>query len=204
MMFRHTMTPPSRAPSGLIRVALVAIIVAWGAVGDVAADGGMVLFRSQEEGLAVTAFAAPVPPRAGRVDFSFFIQDGSGDPLLDAEVAAWLEPGERTGGEQTWRPPCCLMEDGAGIVTPVAALRERGSNRLLYEALVFVPESGAWTLHVEARHGGRVARFAEVVRIEPPRPPLLAYWPLLALPVAAIGLFGLTQRAKRREHGKVV
>ena len=68
------------------------------------ADGGAILARRAINGLEVTIFASPVPPRAGPVDVSVLVQRDE-SAILDAEVkVAWRT---LSSSPPDWLPPCC-------------------------------------------------------------------------------------------------
>lgn len=150
----------------------------------------------------VTGFALPVPPRAGPIDFSFYVEEAAtGRAVLDAgvQVAFHLAPGHEMAEGRRWLPPCCLMDGGESIGVPQSAYRERGGNRLLYEVIALIPEPGLWRLEGTVTRHGEQHAFQAMVEVQPAGAPLLAYWPLLLFPFAAITLFGLAQGLKFRK-----
>lgn len=124
----------------------------------------------------VTALVAPVPPRAGPVEMSFMVQDAStGEPVLDAgiELRAW----------------------GAAGSAAARAVRGRGANRLLYAAPLALA-AGDWRVAASITGPGAAGPGGTVafeVRVGPAPPPWMAQWPWLAVPWAALALFGCHQ-----------
>jgi len=152
------------------------------------ADGGLVALHQEAGPFIVTVFTAPSPLRAGPVDISVLVQDrANGQPVLDGEVFVRLQ---REGG----------MTLGA------RATREVAQNKLLYSALMTLPEAGRWELEVTIKQGKEAASVLGQVSAAPPRPFLLSYWRSLSLPPIVAALFALNQwlkrRAARRENAK--
>lgn len=158
------------------------------------ADGGVILAREKVNGLDLTVFASPVPLRAGPVDVSVLVQDAAGQAVLDAKVdLGWTTTSPTASTD--WLPPCCSMETALG---KTSALRTHSQNKLLYGAILPVRSAGPSEISVTVQTSGAQASLAIPVEALPPRAPVLAYWPLLAFPPAAIGLFAMHQRLSRR------
>jgi hypothetical protein len=157
--------------------------VAWiAALAAVArGDGGVVQFNGPAGPFDVAVFTAPTPLRAGPVDISVLIRERTDQrPILDAEVVLQLVPANATGPAIT-----------------AAATREQATNKLLYAALVDLPAPGAWNMRVTVRHGAAAATVAQHLEAARALPPLLAFWPYLAMPPVCIALFILHQRLSR-------
>lgn len=163
-------------------------------VAPVWADGGAIIARQTVNGRAFTVFASPAPLRAGPVDVSVLVQDEkSGKPVLDAEVEVlWSSV---SPDSPDWLPPCCSMETGPGAVT---ATRGHSQNKFLYSAIVPVRSAGASEFVIRCRTGDQEAVLSCEIEAGPPRPPVLAYWPFLALPPFAVAGFALHQHLSRR------
>jgi len=144
------------------------------------ADGGFVELQQEVGPFVVTVFSAPGPLRAGPVDISVLVQDrASGQTVLDAEVFVRLKgPG--------------------GITLVERATREAAQNRLLYSALMNLPEAGQWELEVTIKQGRETASIAGLVSAAAPTPFLLSYWRSLSLPPIVIAVFALNQWLRRR------
>ena len=152
---------------GLVVLLVVALAAAaW-------ADGGMVRLSQTSGRFTITVFSAPTPLRAGAIDLSVLVQTAPGGaPLLDASVSVALRPGN----------------DPARELTAVAT-HEAATNQLLYAALLRLPTPGLWS--VEVRVDAERVRFE--MEAAPALPDALTFWPYLALPFAALAVFGLHQ-----------
>jgi len=157
------------------------------------ADGGSVIFQRQEGDYLVTVFGLPSPLRAGPVDLSVLVQEAATkEPVLDAQVSISVIPVSTDPllqGE-IWTPPCCSLKRSDDFYV---ATREQAQNKLMYHAFFPIPASGQWSLGVEVRRKDFAHYFVQTVEVAPPLKPLLAYWPLLALPVLLIGGFALNR-----------
>lgn len=157
---------------------LVAALLAFSSRAQ--ADGGLVALHQEAGPFVVTVFTAPGPLRAGPVDISVLVQDrASGQPVLDGEVFVRLKsPGGKT-----------LI---------ARATREAAQNKLLYSALMNLPEAGQWELEVTIKQGKEIASIVGQVSAATPTPFLLSYWRSLLLPPIVIAGFALNQWLKRR------
>jgi hypothetical protein len=163
-------------------------------LGPCRADGGAILAKDTVNGLTVTVFASPLPLRAGPADISVLVQDAKNRAVLDATVElGWTSTSPAASDD--WLPPCCSMATGLGL-TP--ALRTHSQNKLLYGAILPIRNAGASEISVSVKSQQGHAGLTIPVTASPPRAPLLAYWPLLAFPPMAIGLFAVHQRLARR------
>ncbi len=166
--------------------------------GSCRADGGAIIARETVNGLNLTVFAAPVPLRAGPADVSVLVQDAQGQAILDATVEiGWTSAVPAASPD--WLPPCCSMNTLQGL-TP--ALRSHSQNKLLYGALLPIRSAGESEISVHVKSPQGEASLNIPINAAPPRAPLLAYWPLLAFPPVAIGLFAVHQRLSRHESPK--
>ena len=144
------------------------------------ADGGFVELHQESGQFLVTVFTSPGPLRVGPIDISVLVQDRSnGQPLLDGEVSVQLsKEGEMTLAER--------------------ATREVAQNKLLYSALVHLPEAGQWEMEVTIKQGKETARILGQVSATASPPFLLSYWRGLSLPPIIVAAFALNQWSKRR------
>jgi len=149
------------------------------------ADGGFVELHQEVGPFVVTVFSAPGRLRAGPVDISVMVQDrASGQPVLDGEVFVRLKsPG--------------------GITLVERATRELAQNKLLYAALMNLPETGQWELEVTIKQGKETASISGQVSAAAPTPFLLSYWRSLSLPPIVFTVFALNQWLKRRSARRV-
>jgi hypothetical protein len=146
------------------------------------ADGGLLRASETAGPFIITVFSSPTPLRAGPADISVMVQErDTGAPALDAQVTVTAQ---RSG-------------DGLQPVV-AAATRAQATNKLLYAALVDLTAAGSWDLHVTVNRDTATARITTTLAVGPPLPRLLAFWPYLALPPAAILLFALHQWLRLR------
>ena len=146
-------------------------------VGISQADGGRVLAEKTAGGYRVVLFGSPSPLRAGMVDLSVFLEQADKpSPVLDAVVHFRLNKLSRPTPELAWR--------GGGCVTPgqaVAATQGHSGNKLLYSAMLGIPEPGLWELGVSISHDGRTIDLPFELSVERALPPVLTWWPVVAL-----------------------
>jgi hypothetical protein len=157
--------------------------VAWitGLAAVARGDGGVVRFNGPAGPFDVTVFTAPTPLRAGPVDISVLVRDRTvQQPVLDAQVVVRLVPAN-------------AMSSAVAAV----ATRARATNKLLYAALAALPAPGSWNMQVTIRHGAGTATVSQPLEVARPLPPLLAFWPYLAVPPVCIALFILHQWLSR-------
>jgi hypothetical protein len=176
--------------AALNKVFRAALLLSFGAaalliqVSHGLADGGVLLMKQSSGALWIAVFTEPAPLRAGLADISVLIQDrDSQQPVLNAEVMVVLH----RKGRETIR---------------TQARREQAKNRLLYAALLNLPEAGRWEMEVTVVRNSEEAKISGVMTVAPPRPFLLTYgWPL-AFPPISIGLFVMNQWLKRHPKGR--
>ncbi|MFM8765912.1 MAG: hypothetical protein ACKOEZ_13925 [Spartobacteria bacterium] len=141
------------------------------------ADGGRVLAEKTAGGYRVVLFGSPSPLRAGMADLSVFLeQAGKPSPVLDAVVYFRLNKLSRATPELAWR--------GSGCVAPgqaVAATQGHSGNKLLYSAMLGIPEPGLWELGVSISQDGKRVDLPFELSIERALPPVLTWWPVVAL-----------------------
>jgi len=173
---------------------LVAIAFLFSVLGRCWADGGAIIAKETVNGLTLTVFASPAPLRAGPADISVLVQDAKGQAVLDATVSLGWTSSNPTATTD-WLPPCCSMSTLLGQ-TP--ALRTHSQNKLLYGAILPIRNAGPSEISVTVQTPQSNAGLTIPITAAPPRAPLVAYWPLLAFPPVAIGLFAVHQRLSRR------
>ena len=146
------------------------------------ADGGVVRASAVSGPWRVTLFSSPTPLRAGPIDLSILLQDTATDqPMLGATVNLMLRHPESEP---------ILVE----------ATRAAATNRLLYAALLDLPQPGAWTVDVLAADGDVEARLEAVIEAGPPIPRLLSLWTWLAIPGIVLIVFTVNQWLARTRH----
>ena len=162
------------------------------------ADGGTIQFQGDAGSFHVTVFTSPPILSAGSIDVTVLVQDRSKlDPLLDAQVT--LELSEQTRGsprKEAWSPPACALD--APSLTGIPARLNHGENKLLYGTMIQVPWSGAWNLQVNIQRDSIKENVQTLLKVNPPAPPLLAYWQLFMLPPVGVLGFILHRKASRK------
>jgi hypothetical protein len=166
------------------------------------ADGGAVQLQAADRPFVITVFTDPPQCRAGQVDLSALVQEEK-SPVLDAEVVASLSALEpaRTSPATAWIPPACASTTASDLQN-VPLQISQGTNRLFYSTLIQIPYGGRWQLQVSVRRGMDHATVQGILNVDPPLPPVTAYWQWFLLPVLAIGGFALNQhiRAQRKQE----
>lgn len=149
------------------------------------ADGGRVLAEKQARAYRVVLFGNPSPLRAGPVDLSLFLeQSEKNGPVLDAMVSFRLNKLSRPTPELAWK--------GAGCVTPGQAVpvsQGHAGNGLLYSALLGIPEPGLWELGVSISREGKTEIVSFELPVDRAPPPMLTWWPVVALMPLGILLY---------------
>jgi hypothetical protein len=162
------------------------------------ADGGAVQLHVAAPPFVVTVFTDPPVCRAGQVDLSAFIQEEKG-PVLDAEVVASLSALEpaKTVSAGAWLPPACAANATTDLQN-VPLQIARGTNRLFYSTLIQIPYGGRWQLQLTIHRGADHVTVQGILDVDPPLPPVAAYWEWFILPFLAIGGFILQQHIRRQ------
>ena len=162
-----------RASSRISALVLLWVVV----VGVLHADGGRVLAEKQVGVYRVVLFGNPSPLRAGPADLSLFLEQAEkSGPILDAVVNFRLNKLSRPTPELAWK--------GAGCVTPgqaVPASQGHAGNGLLYSAMLGIPEPGLWELGVSISREGKTDLLSFELPVDRALPPMLIWWPVVAL-----------------------
>ncbi len=169
-----------------LRIALLALVLAaW--AGAARADGGGVVASGRAGPLRASVLVSPTPLRAGPAEWSVLLQDAGGAPVLDAEVELELH---RHGAS------------GHHAHRVVAARREASTNRLLYSALVDLPEPGSWRVALRVTRGehAQLGQLGFELPVGPATGRAVEHWRALLLPPVALGLFALHQWLSRGER----
>ena len=148
------------------------------------ADGGRVLAeKTAGGGYRVVLFGNPSPLRAGMVELSLFLeQEGKSGPVLDAVVQFRLNKLSRPTPELAWR--------GSGCVTPgqaLSATQGHSGNKLIYSAVLGIPEPGLWELGVSISRDGQTDLVSFELPVDRAIPPVVRWWPVVALMPARRG-----------------
>ena len=137
------------------------------------ADGGSVRLSEEKGGYRITVFSAPTPFRAGPVDLSVLVQDGStGDPLTRVQVTVGMS---KSGG-LAWKYP---------------ATTEMATNKLLHAAQFELPEPGRWALEVQVQGSHGPAVVGVELEAAEPLPRWREMWLWIGWPALAIALFSV-------------
>jgi len=168
-----------RGASWFCSFAAAAVLLAAGS--EVPADGGLVRVSEPSGPFRVTLFTSPTPMRAGPVDVSVMVQDReTGRPVLDARVALeWVA----VRGDRRLR---------------IEATRDQAMNKLLYAALPELPLAGAWELQARVSRASERGEVSCRIDVLPPLPPLVSFWPYLALPPLGVVLFAANRRLVKK------
>jgi hypothetical protein len=149
------------------------------------ADGGTVRFSQQRGSYRITVFTTPTPLRAGSVDISVLVQDGTtGELLPDTRITITA-----TSRDSKDNPICQI------------ATTEAATNKLFQAALFDLPQAGPYALEVSI--DGNMGSEQVLIELEvvEPLPTWLATWPWVAWPFLVIILFGIHLiLVRRRSH----
>ena len=141
------------------------------------ADGGRVLAEKTAVGYRLVLFGSPSPLRAGIIHLSIFLEQAyKPSPVLDSLVHFRLNKLSRPTPELAWR--------GSGCVTPgqaVSATQGHSGNKLLYSAVLGIPEPGLWKLGVSISREGQTDLVSFELPVDRALPPVLTWWPVVAL-----------------------
>jgi hypothetical protein len=151
---------------------------------SVRADGGTVRLSQRQGDYRITVFTEPTPLRAGPVDVSVLVQDGStGQLVTDARVT--IRAALRGRASEAVHHP---------------ATSEAATNKLFRAAAFELPEAGWWEIEIgiDGRFGPSDVRFD--VEVAQAAPVWLALWPFLGWPALVILLFGVHQWLVRRKQ----
>jgi hypothetical protein len=168
------------------------------------ADGGTIRFQGDSGRFHVTVFTLPPILAAGAIDVTVLVQDRSKlIPLLDASVTFDLTAVSSAAGQTAgWLPPACAMNPSFSL-NGIPATLGHGENRLLYGAYVQIPYSGSWNLKIDIRRDGEHETIATLLPVNPPAPPVLAYWQLFILPPLCVLGFIVNRSARSRRRSKI-
>jgi hypothetical protein len=170
------------------------------------ADGGAIQFQGDSGAFHVTIFTQPPILRAGFIDVSLLLQDRSNlNPLLNAKVTFDLTAQDSNNAKKTaWMPPACAMNKMANL-SDVPAQIGHGQNRLLYGAIVQIPDGGHWQLKASIQRDAEKAQVQTLLDVKPALAPPLTYWRLFLLAPFGIAGFALHQiaRSQRRREETV-
>ena len=147
-------------------------------------DDDLALRAQQRTGdLQLRVYASGEHMVVGENDISVLVQDGSGLPLLDAQV-------EVSASQQA-------------IVSATAdqhATEADSDNKLLHSAAIELPAAGEWLVHVDAQHDGQTASLTFPTEAVVHTPGADDWWPYVVFPTLGLLLLVTYSRRARRRH----
>jgi hypothetical protein len=145
------------------------------------ADGGTVLFHQQTADFDVTVFSKSEAVRAGSNDLSVMVQQADHSTVMNATVLLHLE----------------LKQTSGDILRLTSiATHAKATNKILYAASVNIPATGNWHLEADVSSDGKSAVASGQIPVLPPLPPVVNYWPYVAM-VPALGIAFIINRKLR-------
>jgi hypothetical protein len=145
------------------------------------ADGGTVLFHKAAGDFDITVFSKSEAVRAGGNDLSVLVQAPDHSTVMDATVLLHLK----------------LTQSSGDILRLTSiATHARATNKMLYAAAVNIPATGTWLLDADVTSHGRHGVAAGQIQVLAPQPPVVNYWPYVAM-VPALGVAFLINRKLR-------
>jgi hypothetical protein len=146
------------------------------------ADGGTVQMRKEARPFLITVFTSPAPLSAGPVDISVLLQylDGLA-PVLDARVSV------------------LLRREASSTEIRAHATREQAQNKLLYAAMVTLPEPGKWHLSITTLHNTLRTEISGEIGVTQSHVMAGSYWGYIALPPEMIAVFVIREWLIRRK-----
>lgn len=186
----------------LFRQAFSLLVLVATINGRALADGGTVQISEAKGPYRITIFSTSAVVRAGPEDISILVQDQqTNQPLLNESV--WLSfhrlDQKPAASHEAWVPPCCQMKSSSGL-DKIAATHQLATNKLLYAATVTLPEAGEWEVRATVRTSTQQTTIAGQLRVSPPAPPALAYWPFFFFPVFSIAGYILHFNLRRQRR----
>jgi hypothetical protein len=177
-----------------LRQILLCVAFWLSCAGLIYADGGRVLAEKQAGAYRVVLFGNPSPLRAGPVDLSLFLEQAEkSGPVLDAVVSLRLNKLSRPTPELAWKEGGCVTPGQA-----VSASQGHAGNGLLYSALLGIPEPGLWELGVSISREGKTDLVSFELPVDRALPPMLTWWPVVALMPLGILLYIWRGHLKKR------
>jgi hypothetical protein len=147
----------------------------------VRADGGTLRLWERAGGYQIAVFTAPTPLRAGPVDVSVLVQDGtSGEPIPEVRVTIHLR------------------QDDESLAYP--ATGEAATNKLFRAAQLDLPRPGRWAARIAVEGPCGSAEVGCELEAGDPLPPGLQLAPWIGWPALVVVLFGVHQVLVRRRQ----
>jgi hypothetical protein len=146
-------------------------------------DGGTVVFHKPAGDFDVTVFSKSEAVRAGLNDLSVMVQQRSDNSaVMNATVLLHLQRNQ------------------SGQITRLTAIcrHDKATNKLLYAASVNIPSTGTWSLEADVASGGRNASAYGSIDVFAPLPPVVNYWPYVAMVPALAVAFIINRKLRAR------
>jgi hypothetical protein len=160
-------------PFAIILVICVPHFGSWCAT--TSADGGRLVLAELQDNYRISVFTSPEPLRAGPVDISVLLQSADAAQIVaDAQVYVKLTPRE-----------------GRGQSILAHATMDAATNKMLYAAVVEIPESGWWDVDVSGTANKQPIQARFAVEAGQPLPRWLTVWPWFCWPFGVMLLFGI-------------
>lgn len=147
------------------------------------ADASAVLVRQRVDPFDITVFAEHTPLTVGHSNLSVMLQraaDHSNVP--DADVT--LRFRENRSGK--------IVE----VMAP--ATHAKATNKLLYGAMVTLPNPGQWNFEADISAQGSAVTMPATLTVAAEEPAMKEKWPLIVFVPVAIVMFYINRRLRRR------
>jgi hypothetical protein len=146
------------------------------------ADGGTVVFHKPAGDFDVTVFSKSEAVRAGINDLSVMVQRRDNSAVMDATVLLHLEKTQ------------------SGQITRLTAIcrHDKATNKLLYASSVNIPSTGTWRLTADVTSGGHNGMASGTIDVFAPLPPVVNYWPYVAMVPALAVAFIINRKLRAR------
>ena len=119
----------------------------------------------------------------GANDISVLLQDASGSPQLDAQVAV-----------------SATREGAAAGASEVRGQEGDADNKLLHSASIGLPAAGTWLIHVDVKHDAQTASLTFPAQEVVPTHGLDDWWPYFVFPAIGFLLLAIYSRRAHRRH----
>ncbi|MCH2135663.1 MAG: hypothetical protein MK101_03660 [Phycisphaerales bacterium] len=136
-------------------------------------DAGLVRGQTASDGLQMTVFTEPTPPRVGPVDVSVLLQV-NGEVVTEGHVQATL-----TGPD--------------GDALQIQLTRDDATTSFMQAAKIELPQSGKWRVRVTAEASQSNAHVEFTMDVADALPPLAAIWPWFLPVPLVLGLVALAR-----------
>jgi len=136
--------------------------------------------KEKTDVLALMVYTSGDDLTVGANEISVLVQDGSGSPVLDAQVEV------------------SATREGAAPGSEIRGSAGDADNKLLKSVAVEVPAAGSWLVHVGVNQGGQSAAVTLPAQVVVHTPGLDDWWSYLVFPGVAICLLLVYLRRARR------